>query len=329
MTKNLPQNARPQRTLPHWVGNEYTIRAGKYSAVITEQGAALERFDWDGKEITVPFNPEGPVSACNGQILIPYPNRIEDGEYTFEGETYRFPIDEHDRNNSIHGLGYRSAWKLESLTTNSVSLTWRTPNLACYPFDVFVTLTYALDAENGLSLTIDAFNNGSVNAPWALATHPWFANGQHGTTTEEIDAHNAQCSLALPARTHVQVNDRLLPVGTEAVDGTHFDLRDRHTLGNQGFDDAWTDLDHDADGYVRAVFTRPDGVEVTIEGDESITSFQVCNGFGWDGAKKPTGVAIEPQTAYANAFRTGNDLIVIEPGTSAVTQLRYSARYTK
>ncbi|TCD53935.1 aldose epimerase [Alloscardovia theropitheci] len=314
------------RILPPWVGNEYTIHAGEYTAIVTEQGAGLERLEWAGKEITVPFNPHGPVSACSGQILIPYPNRIEDGEYEFEGHTYRFPIDEHERNNSIHGLGYRTAWKLEALTSHSVTLTWRTPNLACYPFDVFVTVTYSLDSETGLSITIDAYNNGSTNAPWALATHPWLANGRHSETTEEMDADNGACRLTIPASTHVQVNDRLLPVGLEPVEGTRYDLRNGDPIGDQSFDDAWTDLDHDADGNVSAIFTRPDGIEVTITGDETVTSFQVCNGYGWDSAKKPAGVAVEPQTAYANAFRSGKDLIVIKPGESSVTNLRYSTR---
>ncbi|MFC0265375.1 aldose 1-epimerase family protein [Alloscardovia macacae] len=318
--------------LPRWAGNEYTIHAGSYTAVVTEQGAALERFEWNGTPVTVPFNPNEPVHACNGQILLPYPNRIEDGTYEFEGQTYQFPIDEHERHNSIHGLGYRSAWKLESLTDRSVSLSWRTPRLAAYPFDLFVTATYTLTEERGLQLTVSAYNNGESNAPWALATHPWLFSGFDGgaepaeATTAQLDAANAACRLRVPADTHVQVSSRLLPTGLESVEGTRFDLRGGDEIGDQSFDDAWTDLVHGGDGRAEAVFTRPDGVEVTITGDESITSFQVCNGYGWDAAHKPAGVAVEPQTAYANAFRSGKDLIVIEPGQSTFTNIWYSAR---
>ena len=72
-----------------------------------------------------------------------------------------------------------------------------------------------------------------------------------------------------------------------------------------------------------AVFTRPDGRQVAIIGDESITSFQVCTGTGFPEAIHPTGVAVEPQTAYANTFRTGIDLIEIAPGDTAHTTIRY------
>ena len=134
--------------------------------------------------------------------------------------------------------------------------------MAGYPFDVVVAVTYTL-TDNGLSLTIAARNNGETNAPWALAIHPWLANGFDGYG-DEIDGQNAQCSLMVPADTHVTVDDRLLPTGTEPVDGT-----------KTGF--------------------APDN--------------------------HPAGVAVEPQTAYANAFRSGKDVIVIKPGEVSSTTL--------
>ena len=68
-------------------------------------------------------------------------------------------------------------------------------------------------------------NNGDTNAPWALAIHPWLANSLNGYG-DEIDEHNAKCSLTLPARTHVTVDENLIPTGTEPVDGTKYDLRE-------------------------------------------------------------------------------------------------------
>jgi aldose 1-epimerase len=129
----------------------------------------------------------------------------------------------------------------------------------------------------------------------------------------------------IPADTHVTVNDRLLPTGTEAVDGTKYDLRNDTKLTEQPFDDAWTDVHHDVDGTVTAVFNRPDGLQIRVGGDDTITSFQMCTGTGFPTYKHPSGVAIEPQTAYANAFNTGNQLIVIEPGEETTTELFITA----
>ena len=197
------------------------------------------------------------------------------------------------------------------------------PYLLGYPFDVTVTATHEL-TEDGMKVTISATNNGDIDAPWALALHPWLDNGFNGYG-DEIDGHNAQCTLQVPAKTHVTVNENLIPTGTEPVDGTKYDLRKPTLLTNQPFDDAWTDVEHDADGKVTATFTRPDGLTITVGGDETITSFQVCTGTGFPAEKHPAGTAVEPQTAYANAFNTGNGLIVIKPGETSTTAIYLGA----
>ncbi len=305
--------------LPARTGQQFSISHGDYEAVITELGATMRKLTYKGEDLTVALGPDDLVTCCHGQILIPFPNRIKGGEYTFEGKTYSLPIDEHDRNTAIHGYGYRSFWKLISLAEDAVTLAWRSPNMVGYPFDLYVTATYSL-ADDGMHLTVSAYNNGNANAPWALAIHPWLANSLNGYG-DEIDEHNAKCSLTLPARTHVTVDENLIPTGTEPVDGTKYDLREDTLLTEQPFDDAWTDLEHAEDGSVTAVFTRADGKKVRVGGDETITSFQVCTGTKFPTSQHPAGVAVEPQTAYANAFNTGNDLIVIKPGETTSTSL--------
>ena len=279
----------------------------------------MRRLTWQGNDVVVPFGADDVPTCMRGQLLVPFPNRIEGGEYTFEGQTYELPIDEHERNNAIHGYGYRHFWTLERLTTSAVTLCWRTPNLAGYPFDVLVHVTYELD-EDGLHVQVHAQNHGGEDAPWAAAIHPWVVNGGDAYG-DAIDELNAQCTLELPARTHVTINQNLIPTGTEPVDGTAYDYRKPKALSAQPIDDAWTDLEHDASGTVTAVFTRIDGIRVRITGDESITSYQVCDASGFPEPIHPCGVAIEPQTAYANAFNTGIDLITIAPGESSTTNM--------
>ena len=235
--------------LPPRTGQQFSISHGDYHAVVTELGATLRKLTYQGEDIIVSPGPDDMVTCCHGQLLIPFPNRIENGEYTFEGKTYTLPIDEHERHNAIHGYGKRAFWKLVSLKEDAVTLSWRAPNMEGYPFDIVVTATYSL-ADDGLHLNISAYNNGDADAPWALAIHPWLANGFNGYG-DEIDAHNAKCSLTVPGRTHVTVNENLIPTGTEPVDGTKYDLRKDTLLTEQPFDDAWTDLEHAEDGTVR------------------------------------------------------------------------------
>lgn len=152
-------------------GQQFSISHGDYEAVITELGATMRKLTYKGEDLTVALGPDDLVTCCHGQILIPFPNRIEGGEYTFEGKTYSLPIDEHDRNTAIHGYGYRSFWKLISLAEDAVTLAWRSPNMVGYPFDLYVTATYSL-ADDGMHLTVSAYNNGDTNAPWAFGHSP-------------------------------------------------------------------------------------------------------------------------------------------------------------
>lgn len=305
-------------------GKQCVIAAGDWRAVITEQGASLRTLQWKGKDLIVPFAPDKLVPCCNGWILTPYPNRVTDGSYTFNGVTYQMPIDEPDRQTALHGYSYRYMWKLEDLQENQVTMSWRTPNLAGYPFDITVTATYVL-SEEGLTQTVSVHNNDSVEAPWAYGIHPWLANGGNATG-DAIQDDNDLCSLELHCNKHVTVDERLLPTGEEPVEGTRFDLHGNPKLKNLPFDDAWTDVERDSQGKTKAVFTRPDGIAVTLTGDNTINAWQVCTGTGFPEATHQAGVAVEPMTAYADAFRSGKDLVVVAPGADYSTTITYTAK---
>ena len=231
------------------------------------------------------------------------------------------PIDEFDRQSSLHGYAYRYMWELVDLQESHVTLSWRSPDIAGYPFDITITATYALD-ENGLTETFTVHNNDSVKAPWAFGIHPWLANGKQGATAAERDADSAACHLQIKAASHVTVNEALIPTGTEPVTGI-YDLNDGPTLEGRAFDDAWVDVERAADGTTTTTFTRPDGIEVKIIGDETINAWQCYTATGAPFAEHPYGIAVEPMTAPANAFRSGDHLTVIEPGKSVTTVVRY------
>ncbi|RBP99183.1 aldose epimerase [Bifidobacterium xylocopae] len=303
-------------------GQQFAISCGDYQAVVTEQGAILRALRYQGKDLIATFGEDEPVPCSNGCVLVPFPNRVEDGEYTFDGKTYRLPIDEHERHNAIHGYGYRYYWHLERLTETSVTLSWRTPSLAYYPFDLVVGATYTLN-EDGLTMTVSARNQGDRRAPWAFGIHPWLANGREGSG-DRIQDDNGECSLLIPCRTHVTVDDRLIPTGEEPAQGD-YDLTGGPSLKGRAFDDAWTGIERDSQGRSSAVLTRPDGIRMTLWGDRTINAWQVCTGTGFDASFRPAGVAVEPMTAYANAFRTGKDLIILEPGEEYETQVGYRA----
>ena len=72
-------------------GNQYVISSGEWSAVVTELGASLRELKWRGEDLIVPFDPNKVIPCCNGWVLAPYPNRVTNGQYSFDGEDYQMP----------------------------------------------------------------------------------------------------------------------------------------------------------------------------------------------------------------------------------------------
>ena len=102
-------------------GNQYVISSGEWSAVVTELGASLRELKWRGEDLIVPFDPNKVIPCCNGWVLAPYPNRVTNGQYSFDGEDYQMPIDEFDRQSSLHGYAYRYMWELVDLQESHVT----------------------------------------------------------------------------------------------------------------------------------------------------------------------------------------------------------------
>ena len=44
--------------------------------------------------------------------LFPFPNRLRDGEYDFEGQRYQFPLNEGSVNNNLHGFVFDEAFEV-------------------------------------------------------------------------------------------------------------------------------------------------------------------------------------------------------------------------
>jgi aldose 1-epimerase len=83
---------------------EYRIEAGQYTATITADGGALRELRYGHRDLIVPFAAGEPIPDYRGIIAAPWPNRIADGRYTIDGNTFQVPINETQRGCALHGL---------------------------------------------------------------------------------------------------------------------------------------------------------------------------------------------------------------------------------
>jgi aldose 1-epimerase len=74
------------RVLPS--GEQFEINAGGQRATIVEVGGGLREYEVDGRPVLEPYAADRMRAGAHGAPLIPWPNRLEDGRYSFDGTTY-------------------------------------------------------------------------------------------------------------------------------------------------------------------------------------------------------------------------------------------------
>ena len=92
-------------------GEQITITRGDQLAVIVEVGGGLRSYSTGGRELVDGYGAHEMSSSGRGQVLIPWPNRLEDGSYEFDGKHHQLPLNEPERRNAIHGLVRWTTWR--------------------------------------------------------------------------------------------------------------------------------------------------------------------------------------------------------------------------
>jgi aldose 1-epimerase len=284
-------------------GDQLPIEGGGYRAVVTESGAALRSLTFAGRPLIDGFGDDQMSPGGRGQLLMPWPNRIRDGRYAFGDAELQLPLTEPSRGNASHGLARWVAWTVEEHTANSVSLQYRLMAQTGYPWLLDLHVLYDLSA-NGLTVTQTATNMSASAAPYASGAHPYLALGQGPVDGWE---------LTLPAATRSLTDDRLLPVGTESVEGTAYDFRVARPLRDTVLNHAFTDLERDDDGRATVTLRDPgSGAGVALWVDERHPWLQLYTADDVPATARRS-IAVEPMTANADAFRTGEDLVTLAP----------------
>ncbi len=294
-------------------GDQYEFRGGGYRAVVTESGATLRLLEFDGRPLLDGFADDELPRVGRGQVLAPWPNRIRDGRYTFEAQELQLALSEPRRGNASHGLVRWASWSVEEHTAHSVSLVYRLMAQTGYPWTLDLHVVYDLSAD-GLTVTTTATNLTDRSAPWAYGAHPYLCPGtpvEDGVDTWE---------LTLPAATRVLVDDRMIPTGSEPVSDTDYDFRVTRPVRRTAFDSAFTDLDRNDEGHavveVRDPATRQ-GVSLWMDAKHPVVQIYSGDDAG-DLARRS--LAVEPMSAPANAFVSGEHLVTLGPAGTATQE---------
>jgi aldose 1-epimerase len=296
----------PEPTLP-LTGAQFEIAAGDFTATVTELGAGLRTLSLDGKPLIRTYAPDELPPAGAGQLLAPWPNRIDHGRYTFGGVGYQLDISEPARDNAIHGLTRWASWRVTAQAPDHIELGLDLLGRTGYPFCLELRVEYRLSPGDGLEVILTARNAGSRPAPFGAGAHPYFRAGA-GLVDE--------CELQLPADRWQPTSDRGIPTGEPAdVTGSDYDFRSGRLIGGTVLDHAFTGLAVDSVGRAWARLSGPDA-QIAVWLGPGYRWLQVFTGDPLGPDARRSAVAIEPMTCPPNAFVTGTDLATVPPGGS-------------
>lgn len=288
--------------MPVTPDTELSISFENQRAVVSPWGASLRRYlliNDDGHETDIVWGYSGGHGKRGGQgdVLIPFPGRIGNGRYSFDGRQLQLECNDKEGPNAIHGFVRNLPWHVQEAHSHKVTFEIRLDAdlyaARGYPFSLAVWVTYDLGAS-GLTCTFAVKNTGQQAAPVGVGFHPYFTVG-----TPLIDAAEVQ----IPGTAYLEFNERLVPTGVIlSVAGTPWDYRRFREIGRQRFNHCYVQLQRDAQGMAMVSLrntARDRAIDMTM--DQAFSAVVVYTGDAIADAPRAA-LAIEPMTCASDAF---------------------------
>lgn len=284
-------------------GEQWEISFGPYRAHVVEVGGALRELTYAGEPIVAGYEATQKADAARGNLLVPWPNRIRDGRYTYGGKEFQLPLNEADRRTASHGLARWASWELVEHTESQVrvGITLRPCN--GWDWSLRVEVDYRLD-EHGLTITPHATNLSDSVCPFGFGAHPYLTTGEENLDETMVRTHVTQ---------EITLDERLLPTGVQPA---RYDYSQGLNLTGVDLDVCYTDPTtgpDDEPGTWSVTLARGER-SVRLWAQSAFGYLQMFTGDGLPAARRRRGLAVEPMTCPADAFNSGEGLIELAPG---------------
>lgn len=287
-------------------GAQYEVTSGNQCVVVTEVGGGLRSYHHGSRAVLDGYSASEMCSGGRGQLLLPWPNRIRDGQYAFAAADFQLALTEPKLGNAIHGLVRWSTWQPADQSPGRLTMKHRLYPSPGYPFTLECEIHYHLES-GGLAVRTVIRNIGGEPCPVGIGWHPYLR-----LDTPTIDP----LLLTVPARTLLTLDQQQIPAGRVDVTDSPWDFRVGRAIGEAVLDAPYTDLVREGDGRARVRLENPaDGTAISLWMDDAFTHAMIFSGDTvHPESRRRQGLAIEPMTCPPNAFASGEGLRTLASG---------------
>lgn len=183
--------------------------------LVNETGAALSEL-WFGETQIV-----GSPDKYSGVTLFPWPNRIVNGQWTYQTQDLQLEINDSVRNAALHGLVFDKPFQAVSIRGNACQLTLDLEEVAGYPFAALLGVRFEL-MDNRLLIWQTVTNRCAKTMPFAIGIHPYFKadeNALFGVAGKDLQLSTIQVDETIgPKCSKVELRTALYDLQISAHD---------------------------------------------------------------------------------------------------------------
>lgn len=240
-------------------------------------------------------------NASKSHYLLPFPNRMKDGKYDFEGKSYQFPINDMHTNNNLHGfletIPMEIIDKKNMDNKQTITLKGKFKGLSYFPFPFEFILKYFLsDSELTIESTIK--NVGKTNMPIGYGWHPYFK-----LDTEKVD----DLLLQFPDCQAVTIDNRMMPTGEMLP---YFNFSKKTKIDQTIFDNCFF-INKNKKTNRAEIIVKSQTTTLIVWQE---TGDNACNYFQIYTPENRKTIAIEPMTCNVDAFNNQDGLWILGVG---------------
>ncbi|GJM34587.1 MAG: aldose 1-epimerase [Saprospiraceae bacterium] len=282
-------------TIGNGRGSQFTVLPGFGGCLLEVQLDGVQVLDGYKTPLEVDIN-----RWYKNVLLYPFPNRLKNGQYTWKGKTYQFPINDTDTETALHGFGVNKSMKVDMLqcqesSASIVCVYDYQGDLEAFPFPFRFCANFEINDSGAFVVRLSATNTGSQIMPFGFGWHPYFALSEAVGDT----------ALQMPACELIGVDGNMIPTGKRyAFD----DFTNPQKIGTTVLDNAFALSTSENQAHFSLNSSQGKLTGWVETGPKKYKYLQVFTP-PYRGA-----IAVEPMTCNIDAFNNGDCLMEIGPG---------------